>query len=202
MVTIAAMLLVWPVHPFREVVSVRSGDEGHEVTKPLEIGESMNQYFRAPDDNLIQLEYVLTCEDGQPQEGELLFEFLDDKGTVLYEQVLDYGDIPDYGYGGVILNLKVKKGRIYAYRLTNISITENMPCGVYTADPDMQCLKKGRYELAGEEQNGELLTRLTTNSPITAENTIAIWGCISMIGFTVYEAFSMPQKKERKRETV
>lgn len=183
LVTVAAMLFVWPIHPFREVTSDRSGDEGHVMGRPLQVGESIVQYFRMPADNIIQLEFVLSVEEDQPRNGELLFEFMDEDGKVLYEETLDYAQVPDYSYSGVVLNLRTRWGGMYAYRLTNLSITENQPGGLYTAQKDMRLLRKGTLDYAGERLDGELLTRLRINSPISAENTLAIWGCIAMIGF-------------------
>ena len=102
--TLALMLFVWPLHPFKELASVRSGDDGHVITAPLKMGESITQSFLSPQDNIVQLEFVLTCEEEQPRGGELLFEFLGTDGSVLYQQVYQYNEIPDYGYGGPVLN--------------------------------------------------------------------------------------------------
>lgn len=193
---LAAMLWVWPIHPFREVGSVRSGDEGHSRTAPLKVGESVTQYFTAEDDNIIQIEFVLSYDDTLPREGELLFELLDPKGDAVYETVLDYAGIADYSYGGPAVNVRVRRGKRYAYRLTNESILANEPCGVYTTEDRMRCLKKGRMEAGGAEIDGELLTRVTSNKPLTAANTAAIWGCIGMVGFSLYEALSRREKSE------
>ena len=201
-ITVAAMLWVWPVHPFREVDSVRSGDEGHALTVPVGIGESITQYFMAGDNNIIQIEFVVSCDDGLSQAGEMLFELLDRNGSAIYTETLDYAEVPDYGYGGPAVNMRVKKGRQYAYRLTNLSIEENMPCGVYTTDETMRCLKKASLEFGGQRMEGELLTRITTNRPLTAENTLAIWGCIGMAGFGLYEVLVRLEKRREGRMTI
>jgi hypothetical protein len=201
LVTAACMLMVWPIRPFREVGSVRSGDEGHSVTEPLEEGESITQTFKAADDNIIQLEYVLTYDETMPREGELLFELLDKTGNVLYEEKVDYGQVPNYSYNGSVLNLKLKKGRMYSYRVTNLSVTVNQPCGVYTTDKTMYGIKKGSLNVAGENVEGELLTRITANKPLTAENTLAVWGCIGIVGFSVYELLNrIPEKNVKKKD--
>ena len=198
-ITLAAMLWVWPVHPFREVDSVRSGDEGHVQTEPMEIGESITQYFVARDNNIIQIEFVVSCDDRLLQAGEMLFELLDEEDSVIYTETLDYARMPDYGYGGPVVNVRVRMGRQYAYRLTNLSIEENMPCGVYTTDKTMCCLKKGMMEVGGQQTEGELLTRITTNRPLTAENTLAIWGCIGIVGFGLYEVLTRLEKLREEK---
>jgi hypothetical protein len=200
MVMVASMLVVWPIRPFREVGSVRSGDEGHSIAEPLEEGESITQTFKAADNNIIQLEYVLTYDETMPREGELLFELLDKEGNVLYEETVDYGQVPNYSYNGSILNLKLKKGRMYSYRLTNLSVTDNKPCGVYTTDKTMYGIKKGSLNVAGENVEGELLTRITANKPLTAENTLAVWGCIGLVGFSAYELLDRIQEKNVKQK--
>jgi hypothetical protein len=198
--TAAGMLWVWPIRPFRQVDAVRSGDEGHSVTEPLEVGESITQTFRATDNNIIQLEYVLTYDETMPREGELGFALLDSAGNVLYEETVDYAQIPNYSYSGPAVNLMLKKGRMYAYRLTNLSVTDNMPCGVYTTDAAMYGIQKGSLDIMGEKVEGELLTRITANKPLTAENTLAVWGCIGMAGFSVYEFLDRIQKRKNVYE--
>ena len=182
-----AMLFVWPVHPLREVTTRRSGDEGHLITEPLQIGESLTQYFRMPADNVIQLEFVLTGEEDGFGDGQLLFEFLDPQGNVLQEQLLDCAQLPDYSYTGVVVNLRTRRGAEYAYRLTNVSVAEAAPCGVWVADPAMQVLQKARLVDAQGAHDGELLTRLTTNSPVPLANSMALWGCIALVGFSCIE---------------
>lgn len=196
---IACMLWVWPIHPFREVVSVNSGNEGHEISKPLLVNESAVQYFKAPDNNLIQLEFVVDFDERYPKEGQLYFELLDSKGEAVFAETLDYGAMPDYKYNGPVVNVRLKKGKQYAYRITNLNVTENMPCVVYLVKEPLYCLKKGALEIAGEAVSGEFLTRITTNKPLNAANTMAIWGCIGMVGFMGYE---MLARIEKFRENV
>lgn len=198
--TLLVMLCVWPIHPFREITSVRSGDEGHEITAPIVVGESLTQYFKATDNNITSLEYVLTCDENLPMSGMLLFQILDEKENVLFEQTLDYRQVPDYSYSGVAVNLPVKKGRMYAYRITNLDVTENMPCGVYTKLASMACLSKGQLMLGEETLQGEWLTRITSNSPLSMENTLAIWGCLGMVGFAVCELIDRIKLGEKKHE--
>lgn len=198
--TFAAMLIVWPIHPFREAASVRSGDEGHERTGPIGVGESISQRFQAVDNNIIQIEFVLSCDDTLPQSGELLFELLDEDGNAVCTETIDYAEVPDYSYSGPMVNRMVKKGKSYTCRLTNLSVWENPPCGVYTTDAGGYCLKKGALEAAGVPIEGEWLTRITSNSPVTAENTVAIWGCIGMVGFGIYEALVRMEKRRAARK--
>jgi len=194
LLVIACMLWVWPVHPFREVESVRSGNEGHEISKPLQVNESAVQYFKAPDNNLIQLEFVVDFDERYPKEGQLYFELLDSKGEAVFAESMDYAQIPDYKYNGPVINVRLKKGRQYAYRITNVNVTENMPCVVYLVKENNYCLKKGSLEISGEAVQGEFLTRITTNKPLDAANTLAIWGCIGMIGFWAYEVLGRIEK--------
>lgn len=198
-ILLAGMLLLalflWPVHPIRQVTSVRSGDEGHQMTAPIAIGESISQSFRATDDNLIQLEFVFTFDGELPCEGELLFELLDDQKETIFTESLDYDSLQDYGYGGPVINLMVKKGKIYTYRITNESITENLPCGVYTTRTDMCHLKKGTITFRGESCQGELLTRITTNHSVPFETTLALWGCIGLTGFMIYEILNRLEER-------
>lgn len=197
-IMIAGMLWVWPIHPFREVGSVRSGDGGHLLTEPLNIGESLVQHFRAADNNIIQIEFVLSCDDTAPQAGELLFELLDRDGNVLLAESMDYAQIQDYSYGGPVVNQRVKRWGQYAYRITNVSVVENPPRGVYTEDPAMTGLKKGTLDAPGRTVGGELLTRITANKALTAENTLAIWGCMGMVIFGVCEVLERYGKRKQQ----
>lgn len=196
---VACMLWVGPVHPFREVESDHTGNESHEITRPLEVNESITQYFRATDNNLIQLEFALDFDERYPKEGQLYFELLDSEGKAVYTETLDYGQMPDYTYNGPVINVRLRKGKEYAYRLTNLNVTENMPCGIYTSDPEMCSLKKGRIEFSGETMEGELLTRITSNKPLAVNNRLAIMGCIGMVGFVVYEVLSRIEKEQARK---
>lgn len=180
--TLLLVLFVW-VHPFREVGNVRSGDEGHLRTKALGIGESITQFFTADDNNIIQLEFVLDYDDTSGREGQMLFELVDFDGEVIFQEELDYAGMEDYSYCGPAVNVPVRKGRQYAYRLTNLSIRDNQPCGIYTTEKEMCCLKGGAVETDGKRIDGELLTRVTSNRPLTAANTLSLSGCIGMAGF-------------------
>lgn len=195
---VACMLWIWPIHPFKEVGSVRSGDEGHAFTEPLAVGESITQSFKAADNNLIQLEFVVDYDANQPRQGTLYFELLDKQENVLFAQALDYAQLPAYKYSGPVINVRLKKGKQYTYRLTNLDITENMPRGVYTTRSAGYGLKKGILKASGAELSGELLTRITANKPLPMYDTLAIWGAIGMIGFGVYEVLSRIEHKQLK----
>ncbi len=198
--TFAAMLFVWPIHPFREVGTVRSGDEEHARTNPIGLGESVSQRFTAADNNIIQIEFVLSYDDMHSRSGELLFELLDRDGGAVYTETLDYAGVPDYSYSGPVVNVRVKKRAPYTIRLTNLNVSENPPCAVYTTDVSGYCLKKGALEIAGEPVEGEWLTRITANQPITAENTLAVWGCIGIVGFSIYEVIVRREKRRAAQE--
>lgn len=195
LVSVACMLWVGPVHPIREVGADHTGNDGHEITRPLEVNESITQYFRATDNNLIQLEFAVDFDERYPKEGQLRFELLDSEENVLFVGDLDYGAMPDYKYNGPIINVRLKKGREYSYRLTNVDITDNKPCIVYTSDSESCSLKKGRLEFDGMITEGEILTKITSNKPLAVENRLAMCGCIGMIGFGVYEMLNRIEKK-------
>lgn len=201
MAVIACILWVGVIHPFREVEYAYTGNEGHEITRPLEVNESITQYFRATDNNLIQLEFAVDFDERYPKEGQLYFELLDAEGNAVYAEVLDYGQMPDYKYNGPIVNVRLKKGKEYVYRLTNLNVTENMPCAIYTTDEEMCSLKKGKIEFAGEVMEGELITKITANVPLDANHTLAICGCIGMVGFAVYEVLSRIEKGQKNKTT-
>ncbi len=195
LVSAAGMLWVGPVHPFREVGYDHTGNDGHEITRPLEIGESITQYFRATDNNLIQLEFVVDYDERYVKTGQLKFELLDSGQNVVFAEDLDYGAMPDYKYNGPVINVRLKKGQEYSYRLTNVNITENKPGIVYTSDSESCSLKKGRVEFDGTVTEGEILTKITSNKPLTVENRLALCGCIGMIGFGAYELLNRIEKK-------
>ena len=196
----AVVLGMCIVHPFKEVDSVHTGNDAHQIMRPIGVNESITQHFRATDNNLIQLEFVVDFDERYPKEGQLHFELIDAKGNILFEEMLDYGTMPDYKYNGPIINVRLKKGREYAYRITNVNITENMPCGVYTVDPDMCRLKKGKIEFAGETIEGELLTQITANKPLKTDNTMAICGSVGMVGFLLYEILTGIEKKRNNAQ--
>lgn len=201
----AVMLVVWPIHPIREVGSTRSGDEGHVVSEPLEVGMSAVQKFKATDNNVIALDFVMTYDDSLPVDGELLFEFMDEEGTVLQSQRISCGQIPDYAYCTVILNLRLQRGKMYQYRLSNLSVAENKLCLVYTSDRKMYGLTKGALTVGGKSVEGEALTRIESNRPLNAESTLAIWGGIGLVGFTLCELTFIPERRrgsgEQRQET-
>ena len=48
--------------------------------------------------------------------------------------------------------------------------------------------------LGNSDLSGEILTRLTANSPLPADNTLAIWGCIALVGFMACELFEQSSR--------
>lgn len=200
LVIVACMLWVGPVHPIREVGYDHTGNDGHEITRPLEVNESITQYFRATDNNIIQLEFAVDFDERYVKEGQLKLELMDSLGNIVFAETLDYGAMPDYKYSGPLINIRLKKGREYSYRLTNLNITENKPCIVYTSDEEACSLKKGRMEFDGTVIEGEILTKITSNKPLTTENRLALCGCIGLIGFSIYELLNRIEKNGEGKE--
>lgn len=195
---LVGVLGVWILQPFKEVSSVNTGNEGHQITAPIGINESIVQHFKAVDNNLIELKFAVDFDERYPKEGELLFELIDANGNVLSVEKMDYAQVPDYKYIGAIINLPLDKGEMYAYRITNVDITENLPCAIYTTDPEMCRLKKGEVEFAGGSFAGELLTQITSNKPLETDETMMICGCIGMVGFLLYEVLVCLEKRKSR----
>lgn len=192
---LGAILFVGVIHPVREVDTWTSGDVDYGETACLQKGQSVTQYFKAFDNNLIMLEFALSFDEYIPREGNFLFEFVDPDEEVLYSEVYDYAEFPHYTYTGPIMNLPLKKGSRYGYRITNLNIEDNLPRAIYIAEEKEVTLPRARYVLEGVETEGELITRITSNMPVSAENTLALCGCIGLMGFLLYGVLTLVEGK-------
>lgn len=202
LLTVAAMLISWPICPIRQVQEKWSGYTGYTVSEPLAAGEQAVQRFRASDNNMISLEFVVDYDDAAERSGHLLFELLDADEEVLYSEMLDYGTLPSYTYTGAEVGQELKWGKMYSYRLTNIDITVNQPCIVYTVDAGSKFLWSDKLTVGGMEIDGEALTRITANSPLPWADRLSIWGCIGVVGFSISELLGRLTKTKQENEAL
>lgn len=204
-ITLACMLAVWPVCAVLRDTENRSGDSSHLFLEPLETGESVTQSFRPAVSRTEALDFVISYEEEQPREGELVFEFLDEEGRVLQKVPLQYAWIPNYQYYSIYLGSRIKTSGVYQYRLTNVSVTENLPVPVYTADPEMFSGVGCGMEVDGQAVEGELLTRYHWKQGLTMRNVLALWALLALAASAAWELLKVfdgiRNRKNRRDKT-
>lgn len=181
----------------REDTEQRSGDASHILTEALAPGASFSQSFRASYQTLKALDFVVDYDDGSPQNGTLLFELLDAEDHVLHRQEIPYSQIGGYVYHRIELDMRLKRHRLYTYRITNLDITENMPRAVCTTDPSMHALPNRLLTFDGTEMEAKALTRYLWDTPLRLHYVLAFSAFIGLAGFTLVEAVGPRDEKGR-----
>lgn len=182
-----AMAIFWPMCIVREDYENRSGDAGHESTEALEMGQTFMQTFYAEKSYLKSFEFVLGFDPELPLEGEFLVELLDEDGVVIHSTNYPYNLVPDYRYCPIEINQWLKKGRTYQYRVTNVSVANNVPCVIYTQDSNAYAQRDGQMIFTDEIVQGEALSRYTWSVPLDWRKTLLYWGCMGIIACLAYE---------------
>lgn len=181
------MVVLWPLCLVRESAENRAGDDAQEVTEELLQGMSFEQRFRAINRYLSTIDYVLGFDPAMSLEGEFLFELFDESGEMLYSTTYPYNLTPDYRYCPIQVSQRLKKNGIYVFRLTNVSVTENAPCVVYTVDEDMYPINSCGMLFDGETVSGEALVRYTWSVPLQWKKVLMYWGITGIISCCVFE---------------
>lgn len=198
-VTLTAMLAIWPFCVILRDTEKRSGDVSHECLEPLEVGESIVQSFQPAAKRIDSLDVVFYYEEGTPRKGEILFELLDEEGQILQQTSLQYEWIPGYRYFNIYVGKKLDTSKIYQYRITNVSVTENLPVLMYTKDPEMYSGVSCGLEVNGEPAEGELLTRYQWKQSLTVRNIIALWAVFALAASMAWELLNLWSQAVKKR---
>ena len=190
-----AMIYFWPLCMVRETVDTCAADVGDQQMKPLEVGSSVTQYFTAVYPKCMNVGYVLGFDPEQPLLGDFLFEIMDEAGEVLYSSVVPFNLTPDYRYSDVPAPVRLKKGEKYAYRLTNVSVRENVPQIIYF---DAACGYENTYEMLfdGIEIKGAAAsTQYTWSIPWDWRAIGVYWGVMGVMAFAGLECCSLLREK-------
>lgn len=186
-IMIAIFLLFWPIGIYRVESSERSGDFYHAETPMLEVGMTMTQKFTAMHNHVKTIEFALDFDEEQDRVGELLFLVSDKKGNILYQETIPYDAVAKYTYYPVEVDLHIKLFHTYEYSITNLTIEDNQPRGIYTASRRMHVLPNRKYYCGDEIMMGQALTRYTWIKPLPFCDLLAVAGCIGCAGFTLME---------------
>ena len=194
------MAAIWPCCLVRREVANYSGNSGHQYTEEMQVGMSVTQRFRAEHFVLKSVEYVLKFDAALPLKGEFLFELLDEEGNVLCSHKKPYNITPEYTYCDIQLNRFVVKNRVYQFRLTNLSVEENLPCLVYSGEEDMHAVNNCGMKWNGQDVEGEALTRYTWEVPLKLHTVMVYWGILGITGCILYEIAGLLSRKRIKKE--
>ncbi len=113
------MLAVWPGGVLRRERECHSGTVGeYTYTDRVEPGQVYRQGFVAQESVLKKHAFSLDVEGEISDDWMMLYEFLDESGRVLLQRTITAEELRMTGYREVDLDLRLKKGREYAYALS------------------------------------------------------------------------------------
>lgn len=196
---IIGMTVIWPFCLVRETVGNRAGDDEQAHTEELQVGMYVEQNFRAEHRFLETIDYVLGFDPESPLEGEFLFELFDEQGSLLYSTNYPYNLTPDYRYCDIEVGQRLHKDGIYRYRLTNLSVTQNVPFVVYSVDESMYTVNNCGMTFNGESIQGESMTRYTWSVPYPWRRIILYWGTMGIVVSCIYELEEVRKAKKQKK---
>lgn len=185
---VLGMLAVWPVCILRTEEKQTMEHDVYEVTGEMPQGSVFTQYFRAEESVLNAFELVIDYDPALPAEGIFQIAILNEKNEVIYDGLFPYYLVKDYTFFRLeTYNLRLKKGDIYHYRLTNQDITENLPHIAYTrkSRPDGEGYQ--RMLLNDTEIEGEAFVRFEWKRPYDFLSILMMWSCLGLGGFFLWE---------------
>lgn len=202
LVAIVGMLLVWPGCIVRSEVTQTIEHEIYRTTEGMQENTLMTQEFVARESVLSALELVIDYNPELPLEGIFKIEIIDEADAVIYEGLFPYFLVEDYTFYRIqTFDLRLKKGRVYRYRLTNQDITENLPGIVYTLREAENGEDYGQLCLGGAVIEGEAFVRYVWKRPFDVLSILGVWSCLALGGFFLWEfAEKRKRKKNRKQE--
>ena len=196
----AIIVMIWPVCLVREEYTNRSGDEAFEETPPLQQGMTYTQKFYAEKNQLKSIGYVLAFDPEAPLKGAFWVELLDWEGNVVYSSEYPYNLTPDYRYCDITIDLPMKKGGQYELRLTNLTVTENVPRVMYTADSAMYATNHCGMTFDGAVVAGESLVRYIWSVPLSWDQILMYWGIAGFVVFVLWELEEVRVAHKKDRE--
>lgn len=199
---VAGMLLVWPVCIVRTEYTRTVEHEIYETTDKMATGAVLTQNFYAEESVLWAIDLVIDYDETLPTEGIFRIEIVDENGELQYEGLFPYYLVEDYTFYRILTELHLKKGDTYQYRLTNLDIAENLPRIAYTCKEQEDGRAYQTLMLDNTVIEGESFARYVWKAPYSPLNVLAVWSCLGLGGFFLWELLEQCKKKRNTQDIV
>lgn len=139
------ILMVWPGNLIREEASVKSVADDDFRTEPVTQDMPVIQEFRPTYDRLYSIGFVFNRDDGAVTEGNLAFKVYDANIELLAQRDFSMEEIEDGKITEAVVDLPVRPGELYYFRLEVSGLTDVAPTLSYRS-----------LSGCGPEENGQL----------------------------------------------
>ena len=201
MLTVAAMLCIWPFCLVRRTTEIasRAGAEFIGTEATLQKGCELEQIFVAQEKVLHRMSFSVGYEGTLPENGSLHFALKEaESGKALVEKDIPFAEVENLGLCDVEVEKNLKKGKEYCYVVTVPDEYAGLIKGAYTSEPGQEPAGHIRLSLNGEVIAGQGAARYEYGFPLNAKNVACIWAFLLVIGLTLLQkcGVKLPEGKK------
>ena len=197
---IAAMLAVWPLTIVRRTQSVASMTEIEYGRTQEYITETVDfkQRFQ-PQTKRLESIAIAIGSDGQPLEGTLTFELLDEKNEIIVLHSIEANNVTPSVYYEIPVHKWVDSSKTYTYRIVADKDCSAKFFVLYTDGEGTHA--PGSVDLyMGEQQvAGQAVTNYSYGYPLNVKNVICIWAFLAVVGVSLCSMIDSLGKKGRAK---
>lgn len=188
--TVAAMLCVWPICLARRSTEVATmvGAQYCKTEETLRQGGTLEQTFVAQESVLYGISFAVGFDVPLPEEGKLLFSLEEaESGEILTSCEISFEELEDCCYYYVKVGRYIKKGAEYKYILTVPDVRTGIIRGLYTIEPGQEPAGSQLFVCNGKNIAGQAVTAYDYGFPLNIKNIVCIWAFILVIGLTLLQ---------------
>lgn len=162
------LLAVWPGEKIREEAVSQSFADDDRQTAPITADLPVVQEFVPQYDTLAAVSFVLN-RSGEGDGGTVVFRLFDQDIRLLAERAIPDGELTDGGYTEVRVDLPVREGNLYYFRLETEGYSGGEPTLSYRSRTGCGPEENGRLFYGGTlPEDGSAVTRYEYRRPIGA----------------------------------
>lgn len=183
--TLAAMLCIWPLCIVREDVTEETSSYEYSYTEPVEEAVTVTQEFTAVD-SILQGVSVAIRFQGESLNADLLLQTAD--GECVYETTVQIPQESNGGYYRIPMDVRLKKGAEYELVVT-IDNPASQASFLYTQT--LQNGPKGCHSMwrNDEEIVGQMVSQFFYRERLNWKNVLCLWAFLLMLSGTILGFF-------------
>lgn len=195
-VTMLAMLCVWPLKLVRKDVCEQTGAVEYLSSEVTSGDLTIEQDFTAQQSVLKGVAFAIGFSG---ESCEVQFQLKDSKGGILEEQMLVIPQSDSGRYYDVSFYQWIKKGEVYTLCIKALN-AQNAYI-LYSSNENIAETARGNIELraGGAYYDGQAVLKYTYAAPLNYKNVICIWAFILMLAFSVIALFKDKENRFLER---
>lgn len=186
-ISIVAMLCVWPICLVRETEIISSSLTSQEYGASEQyVSQEMPyiQSFEAQTSRLDWIEFKLLFEqDISTLTGKFDFKLMDKNDKVIFEQEVAAAEYKSF-FWHVDINKWLHKGEVYRFVITVEKDLEGIFSGFYTVNEEEHAVGSAGLMIGEQQIAGQGVARYGYGVPISINNILCLWAFILTVGIS------------------